>query len=52
MVDVADLVDATDGAVGSAAFFGEELAAQVHFGVLSERDAGVSTLLGAVVHQT
>ena len=52
VVDVADLVDAADGAVGRTALFGEELAFHVGLLVVRDRHAGISALLGAVVHQT
>ena len=51
VVDVADAVDAADGAVGRAAFGGQELALHVGGGVFGDRHAGVAALLGAVVHQ-
>jgi hypothetical protein len=51
VVDVGDLVDAGDGAVGGAALLGEELALEVFAGVLGERDAGEAALLRAVVDE-
>ena len=44
-------MDAGDGAVGGAGFFGEELSLEVFVGVLRKGYAGVSALLGAVVDQ-
>ena len=51
VVNVADFVDAADGAVRGAAFGGEEFALDVVGGVVGQRDAGVAALLAAVVHQ-
>lgn len=52
VINVADLVDAADGAVGSAAFFGEEFSLDVGGLVFGERNARVAALLGAVVDQS
>src|SRR5271157_671448 len=43
---------ARNGAMRSAAFFGEKLPANVGDRVLLQRNAGIATLLRAVVHQT
>lgn len=46
-----DLVDARNGAIGSAGFFGEKFAAAVLGGVVGERNAGVAALLGAIMNE-
>ncbi len=51
MIDVAHLVHTTDSAIRRAAFFSQEFALNICRGVLRERDAGVATLLRAIVHQ-
>ncbi len=51
VVDVADLVDAGDGAARGAAFFREELALDVFASVAGEGDARVAALLAAVVDE-
>src|SRR5579862_2712707 len=51
VVHVRHLMDAGDGAVRRAAFFGEELAADVVDGVLLQRNGGRAALLRAIVHQ-
>ena len=51
VVDVADSMDAADGAVGGAAFGGEEFALDVGGGVVGEGNAGVAALLAAVVDE-
>src|ERR1700761_9717179 len=51
VVDVADLVHAGDGAVGSAALLGEELALHALGGVVGDGDCRIAALLAAVVHQ-
>ena len=51
VVNVGDLVDTGDGAVGRARLLGKEFAVQVGLGVLSQRRAREAALLRAVVHQ-
>ena len=52
VIDVADLVDAADGAVGGAGLSRCRYSRRTIFeGVLGQRLAGVAALLRAVVHQ-
>src|SRR6185437_7831608 len=51
VIDVADLVNATDRAVGRAAFSGDKLALHVGAGVFRNGHARRSALLRTVVHQ-
>ena len=44
-----DLMDAGDGAVGGAGFFGVELAADIGNRIFFQRCAGIAALLRAVV---
>src|ERR1019366_8670585 len=51
VVDVADLVNATDGAIRRAGFSGDELALHIRGRVLLNRHARESALLATVVNQ-
>lgn len=51
MVDVADLVHAADGAVWRAAFRGQIFAFYVSRCVIGQRDARITALLAAIMHQ-
>src|SRR5580698_3329841 len=51
VIDIADLVHAGDGAVGSAALLGEELLFHALGGVVGDGHRGIAALLAAVVHE-
>src|SRR6185437_14743726 len=50
-IDQRCLMNAGNGAVGSAGFLGEVLAPDVGDSVIRQRDSGIAALLGAVVNQ-
>jgi hypothetical protein len=51
VVYVADFMDTADGAVRGTAFGGQEFALNVNRGVVGKRDARITPLLAAIVHQ-